>query len=132
MTNLASMVERVTETRLPTAYGPFRAVGYLDAHGHEHVALVYGEVAGTAPLTRLHSECLTGDVFASTRCDCGDQFAAAMRAVFLRYRTCCLRFCPQPSYRRPFRAGSTSSASSWTDFHASSIGIAPTSGCITM
>jgi GTP cyclohydrolase II len=81
MTNLASMVERVTETRLPTAYGPFRAVGYLDSHGHEQVALVYGEVAGTAPLTRLHSECLTGDVFASTRCDCGDQFAAAMRAV---------------------------------------------------
>ncbi|MFC4852366.1 GTP cyclohydrolase II [Actinophytocola glycyrrhizae] len=81
MTNLASMVERVTETRLPTAYGPFRAVGYLDARGHEHVALVYGDVAGTVPLTRLHSECLTGDVFASTRCDCGDQFAAAMRAV---------------------------------------------------
>jgi GTP cyclohydrolase II len=81
MTNLASMVERVTETRLPTAYGPFRAVGYLDSQGHEQVALVYGEVAGTTPLTRLHSECLTGDVFASTRCDCGDQFDAAMRAV---------------------------------------------------
>ncbi|MGB3444870.1 MAG: GTP cyclohydrolase II [Actinophytocola sp.] len=81
MTNLASLVERVTETRLPTAYGLFRAVGYLDALGHEQVALVYGEVAGTVPLTRLHSECLTGDVFASTRCDCGDQFAAAMRAV---------------------------------------------------
>lgn len=81
MTNLASLVERVTETRLPTVYGQFRAVGYLDALGHEQVALVYGEVAGTAPLTRLHSECLTGDVFASTRCDCGDQFAAAMRAV---------------------------------------------------
>lgn len=81
MTNLASLVERVTETRLPTEYGQFRAVGYLDALGHEQVALVYGDVAGTAPLTRLHSECLTGDVFASTRCDCGDQLAAAMRAV---------------------------------------------------
>lgn len=81
MTNLASLVERVTETRLPTAYGPFRAIGYLDSLGHEQVALVYGDVTGTAPLTRLHSECLTGDVFASTRCDCGDQFAAAMRAV---------------------------------------------------
>jgi len=81
MTNLASMVERVTETRLPTAYGSFRAVGYLDSQGQEHVALVHGDVAGAAPLTRLHSECLTGDVFASTRCDCGDQFTAAMRAV---------------------------------------------------
>ncbi|GAB1513528.1 GTP cyclohydrolase II [Actinophytocola sp. KF-1] len=81
MTNLASVVERVTETRLPTAYGQFRAVGYLDALGNEQVALVYGEVTGTAPLTRLHSECLTGDVFSSTRCDCGDQFAAAMRAI---------------------------------------------------
>jgi GTP cyclohydrolase II len=81
MTNLASLVERVTETRLPTAYGQFRAVGYLDALGHEQMAVVYGDVAGTAALTRLHSECLTGDVFASTRCDCGDQLAAAMRAV---------------------------------------------------
>jgi GTP cyclohydrolase II len=81
MTNLASLVERVTETRLPTAYGQFRAVGYRDALGCEQVALVHGEVAGTPALTRLHSECLTGDVFASTRCDCGDQFAAAMRAV---------------------------------------------------
>ena len=80
MTNLASRVERVTETQLPTAYGRFRAVGYLDSIGNEHVALVYGVLTGAA-LTRLHSECLTGDVFASTRCDCGDQFAAAMRAV---------------------------------------------------
>jgi GTP cyclohydrolase II len=77
-----SAVERMVETRLPTAYGEFHAVGYLDPRGgHEHVALVYGEVAGTTPLTRLHSECLTGDVFASTRCDCGDQLAAAMRGV---------------------------------------------------
>jgi GTP cyclohydrolase II len=88
MTDLAdigsdvSHVERMVETRLPTAYGEFRAVGYLDSRwGHEQIALVYGEVAGTAPLTRLHSECLTGDVFSSTRCDCGDQLAAAMRKV---------------------------------------------------
>lgn len=89
MTNLAdvgphtrSQVARAVETRLPTAYGEFHAIGYADPRwGHEHVALVYGEVAGGIPLTRLHSECLTGDVFASTRCDCGDQLAAAMRAV---------------------------------------------------
>jgi GTP cyclohydrolase II/3,4-dihydroxy 2-butanone 4-phosphate synthase/GTP cyclohydrolase II len=75
-------VERMVETRLPTSYGEFQAVGYLDPRwGHEHVALVYGEVAGTTPLTRLHSECLTGDVFGSTRCDCGPQFEAAMRGV---------------------------------------------------
>ena len=82
MTNLANIVERVVETRLPTAHGEFHAVGYSDARwGHEQVALVYGDLKGTTPLTRLHSECLTGDVFASTRCDCGDQLGAAMRAV---------------------------------------------------
>jgi GTP cyclohydrolase II len=88
MTDLAdigsdvSHVERMVETRLPTAHGEFKAVGYLDSRwGHEQVALVYGDIAGIAPLTRLHSECLTGDVFASTRCDCGDQLAAAMRKV---------------------------------------------------
>jgi len=88
MTDLAdigsdvSQVERVVETRLPTTYGEFHAVGYVDPRwGHEHVALVYGEIAGTTPLTRLHSECLTGDVFASTRCDCGPQLDAAMRGV---------------------------------------------------
>ena len=82
MTNLANVVERVVETRLPTAHGEFNAVGYTDSRwGHEQVALVFGEIAGTVPLTRLHSECLTGDVFSSTRCDCGDQLEAAMRAV---------------------------------------------------
>jgi GTP cyclohydrolase II/3,4-dihydroxy 2-butanone 4-phosphate synthase/GTP cyclohydrolase II len=85
MTNVADIgwhVERVVETRLPTAYGEFQAVGYSDSRwGHEQVALVHGDVSTGSPLTRLHSECLTGDVFSSTRCDCGDQFAAAMRQV---------------------------------------------------
>jgi GTP cyclohydrolase II len=88
MTNVADMklpgwhVERVVETRLPTTYGEFQAVGYLDSRwGQEQVALVHGDVSTGAPLTRLHSECLTGDVFSSTRCDCGDQLAAAMRQV---------------------------------------------------
>lgn len=85
MTDVADIgwhVERVVETRLPTAYGEFQAVGYSDSRwGHEQVALVHGDVSKGSPLTRLHSECLTGDVFSSTRCDCGDQFAAAMRQV---------------------------------------------------
>jgi GTP cyclohydrolase II len=87
MTNLADIgrngaVERVVDTRLPTVYGEFRAVGYLDRWSdHEHVALVHGEVTDGTPLTRVHSECLTGDAFGSTRCECGDQLSAAMRQI---------------------------------------------------
>jgi GTP cyclohydrolase II len=87
MTNLADIgrngaVERVVDTRLPTVYGEFRAVGYLDRwNDHEHVALVHGDVTGHSPLTRVHSECLTGDAFGSTRCECGDQLSAAMRQI---------------------------------------------------
>ncbi|ONI86461.1 GTP cyclohydrolase II [Actinosynnema sp. ALI-1.44] len=83
MTELAGFTRRAAETRLPTRYGDFNAVGYQDpTFGHEHMALVYGDVTkGRDPLTRVHSECLTGDVFASTRCECGDQLAAAMRAI---------------------------------------------------
>jgi 3,4-dihydroxy 2-butanone 4-phosphate synthase/GTP cyclohydrolase II len=76
-------VERVAEARIPTAHGNFRAVGYdslLD--GIEHVALVYGEIGdGDDILVRVHSECLTGDVFGSLRCDCGPQLDAALAAV---------------------------------------------------
>jgi GTP cyclohydrolase II len=87
MTNVADIgrggaVERVVETRLPTMYGEFRAVGYLDRWGgHEHVALVHGDVTTADPLTRVHSECLTGDAFGSSRCECGDQLSAAMRQI---------------------------------------------------
>jgi GTP cyclohydrolase II len=85
MTNVADIgwhVERVVETRLPTEYGEFQAYGYLDSRwGQEQVALVHGDVGTGSPLTRLHSECLTGDVFGSTRCDCGDQLAVAMRQI---------------------------------------------------
>jgi len=86
MTGLADIerhdtIVRVGETRLPTRYGEFRAVGYLDQHGDEHMAVVHGDVTGFAPLTRVHSECLTGDVFASTRCECGEQLAAALRDI---------------------------------------------------
>ncbi|WP_044366491.1 GTP cyclohydrolase II [Streptomyces natalensis] len=77
-----SRVERVVEVRLPTAHGAFLAVGYLDLRsGTEQVALVHGEVAGERVLTRVHSECLTGDVFASAHCECGDQLSAALEAI---------------------------------------------------
>jgi 3,4-dihydroxy 2-butanone 4-phosphate synthase/GTP cyclohydrolase II len=76
-------VERVVETRLPTEHGDFTAVGYR-AHtdGAEHVALVFGEIGdGADVLVRVHSECLTGDVFSSKRCDCGPQLDAALERV---------------------------------------------------
>ncbi len=76
-------VERVAETKLPTDFGDFRAVGYFSTiDGVEHIALVVGDIGdGTDVLVRVHSECLTGDVFASRRCDCGDQLHAALRQV---------------------------------------------------
>jgi len=76
--------ERVVSVRLPTVYGEFLALGYVDRdRGHEQVALVHGEVAGAVGgvLTRVHSECLTGDAFGSTHCECGDQLSAALRAI---------------------------------------------------
>ena len=77
------LVEKVAEARLPTRYGKFRAIAYKsDIDPDEHVALVMGEVAGEEPvLVRVHSECLTGDVFGSLRCDCGDQIDLAMKAI---------------------------------------------------
>lgn len=76
-------VERMVEARLPTAYGVFRAVGYHSLTDQlEHLALVMGEIdAGKPLLVRLHSECLTGDVFDSRRCDCGHQLSAAMSMI---------------------------------------------------
>jgi 3,4-dihydroxy 2-butanone 4-phosphate synthase / GTP cyclohydrolase II len=80
-------VQRVAVTRLPTAHGDFTAYGYrITIDGSEHVALVYGDLAaapGTpAPvLTRVHSECLTGDVFSSSRCDCGPQLEEALELI---------------------------------------------------
>ncbi|WP_290049718.1 GTP cyclohydrolase II [Amycolatopsis solani] len=76
-----AVVERVVETRLPTRHGTFRAVGYLDRAGTEQVALVYGDITELGTLTRVHSECLTGDVFGSTHCECGDQLAAALDRI---------------------------------------------------
>ncbi len=78
------LVERVVDINLPTAYGDFTAVGYrqlLGDHKH-HVALVKGEVSGADDvLVRVHSECLTGDVFHSLRCDCGEQLESALAMI---------------------------------------------------
>lgn len=76
-------VERVAEAKLPTEHGEFRAIGFRNRlDGIEHVALVCGDIGdGQEILTRVHSECLTGDVMGSLRCDCGPQLAAALAAV---------------------------------------------------
>jgi len=76
-------VERIAETRLPTKHGVFRMVGYRDlVTGTEHLALVSPKgLEGRAPLARLHSECLTGDVFGSERCDCGQQLERSLERV---------------------------------------------------
>jgi 3,4-dihydroxy 2-butanone 4-phosphate synthase/GTP cyclohydrolase II len=77
------LVHRVAEARLPTPYGEFTVIGYRnDLDDAEHVALVFGEVANRdAVLVRIHSRCLTGDVFHSQRCDCGWQLHSAMRTI---------------------------------------------------
>ena len=77
------LVRRVAEARIPTPFGPFTAIGYESAYdGHQHIALVRGEPAGKPDvLVRMHSECLTGDVFGSLRCDCGTQLQDAMRKI---------------------------------------------------
>ena len=77
------LVERVSEARLPTDHGDFRLIGYrARGSSEEHVALVIGEDAPNEPtLVRVHSQCLTGDVFGSQRCDCGEQLDIAMRLV---------------------------------------------------
>jgi 3,4-dihydroxy 2-butanone 4-phosphate synthase/GTP cyclohydrolase II len=89
------LVTRVAETVIPNAYGDWRAFGYRsDIDGAEHLALVLGDIsagsddaeAGEEVLTRVHSECLTGDVFGSQRCDCGTQLDAAMAKIAERGR----------------------------------------------
>ncbi|KQY54224.1 MULTISPECIES: bifunctional 3,4-dihydroxy-2-butanone-4-phosphate synthase/GTP cyclohydrolase II [unclassified Nocardioides] len=77
------LVERVAETDLPTKFGDFTGYGYrITIDDSEHIALVYGDISGDAPvLTRVHSECLTGDVFGSHRCDCGPQLDEALERI---------------------------------------------------
>ncbi len=75
--------QRVAQTRLPTAFGEFTAYGFRVAiDDSEHIALVHGDISGPEPvLTRVHSECLTGDVFGSHRCDCGPQLEEALTRI---------------------------------------------------
>jgi len=77
------LVHRVTETKLPTRWGEFRAVAFAsDVKSGEHVALVMGDICTPEPvLVRVHSECLTGDTLGSLRCDCGEQLALAMQKI---------------------------------------------------
>ncbi len=77
------LVQRVTEAKLPTKYGEFTAMAYKSTvDAAEHVALVKGDISGDEPvLVRVHSECLTGDVFGSLRCDCGDQIRMALQSI---------------------------------------------------
>ncbi|SHI67315.1 3,4-dihydroxy 2-butanone 4-phosphate synthase / GTP cyclohydrolase II [Geosporobacter subterraneus DSM 17957] len=77
------LVERAAEANMPTKYGDFRIIGYQNKlNGEHHVALVKGDVSNGEPLlVRVHSECLTGDVFGSMRCDCGEQYASAMKQI---------------------------------------------------
>ena len=76
-------VERVADVSLPTKYGDFRAMGYINKlNGEHHVALVKGDIGdGKDVLVRVHSECLTGDTFGSCRCDCGQQLSSAMTQI---------------------------------------------------
>lgn len=93
------LVERVAETRLPTEYGFFRAIGFKNTiTGVDSVALLAGEPdrdGGEDVLVRAHSECLTGDVFGSRRCDCGQQLDAALKLVQERGRGVVLYLCGQ-------------------------------------
>jgi 3,4-dihydroxy 2-butanone 4-phosphate synthase/GTP cyclohydrolase II len=77
------LINRVAEAKLPTKYGNFTVFAYRsDIDPAEHLALVMGDISGDRPvLTRVHSECVTGDVFGSLRCDCGEQIGVAMQEI---------------------------------------------------
>jgi 3,4-dihydroxy 2-butanone 4-phosphate synthase/GTP cyclohydrolase II len=78
-----NLVEKVAKAKMPTKYGDFKMFGYINKlNGEHHVALVKGDVTTNEPvLVRVHSECLTGDAFGSLRCDCGEQYAEAMKMI---------------------------------------------------
>lgn len=76
------LIERITETTIPTAYGKYRLILYRDSTNNKiHIALIMGSLDKSGVLVRVHSECLTGDVFASLRCDCGRQLNKAMQII---------------------------------------------------
>lgn len=76
------LVDPVSQARVPTVYGEFMGHVFRDFDGTEHMALVFGQIMGSEPvLVRVHSECLTGDILGSTRCDCGSQLHSALAAI---------------------------------------------------
>ena len=76
------LVDPIAQSRMPTIYGDFTSHVFRDFDGQEHVALVFGHIMGADPvLVRVHSECLTGDILASMRCDCGSQLHSALEAI---------------------------------------------------
>jgi 3,4-dihydroxy 2-butanone 4-phosphate synthase / GTP cyclohydrolase II len=77
---MQGVMEEIAESELVTASGRFRAVAFRDG-GYEHLALVHGEPAAEGVLVRIHSECLTGDVFGALRCECGAQLRSALDAI---------------------------------------------------
>lgn len=76
-----SNISLIGSSKLPTEHGMFNISVFRDQQGREHSLLSMGDVAGTAPLVRLHSECLTGDAFGSLRCDCGEQLQSALKRI---------------------------------------------------
>lgn len=79
---VASTITSVSSAQLPTHFGEFKVTAYRDSQNREHLLLSMGEVStGNPPLVRLHSECLTGDVLGSLRCDCGEQLQTALRRI---------------------------------------------------
>lgn len=79
--NTESNISLIGTSKLPTEHGIFKISVFRDQQGREHSLLSMGDVAGTAPLVRLHSECLTGDAFGSLRCDCGEQLQSALKRI---------------------------------------------------
>ncbi|CNH40849.1 GTP cyclohydrolase II [Yersinia kristensenii] len=81
--NNKMQLKRVAEAKLPTPWGDFLMVGFEElATGHDHLALIFGDISGDEPvLSRVHSECLTGDALFSLRCDCGFQLEAALAHI---------------------------------------------------
>src|SRR3989338_7554223 len=78
---METMIRKKETANLPTEYGDFTAIVYEDKKGLNHIALLKGDINKKDILVRVHSECLTGDVFHSARCDCGLQLDAAMRRI---------------------------------------------------
>jgi len=82
---MPNQIERLSSAVIPTEEGKYSMVVYRERNsGREHVAMVMGDVAASPPLVRIHSECMTGDLFGSLRCDCGDQLAAARARIGLQ------------------------------------------------